>query len=119
MEKFCDRLNEALRLCKCRQSDLAVKIGVPKSAISQYVSGKIIPRQPRISQIAKTLNVNEAWLMGFDIPLNIPTDWKDIKEILLNQLALIKQESENNPDKLPELTEAMCSVVSAMTAANL
>lgn len=44
----------------------------------------------------------------------IPESWNDVKEILLNQLALIKQESEKTPDKLPELTEAMCKVVAKL-----
>ena len=45
---------------------------------------------------------------------SIPENWGDVKEILLNQLALIKQESEETPDKLPELTEAMCKVVAKL-----
>ncbi len=43
---------------------------------------------------------------------NTPKNWEDVKEILLNQLTLIKQESEENPDRLPELTDSMCKVVS-------
>ncbi len=40
--------------------------------------------------------------------MNIQNNKDDIKEILLNQMALIKQESESNRDKLPELTHALC-----------
>lgn len=43
-----------------------------------------------------------------------PETWDDVKNILLNQLTLIKQESENSPNKLPELTEAMCKVVAKL-----
>lgn len=39
-----------------------------------------------------------------------PENYNDVKEILLNQLALIKQESERDPDKLHELTESLCMV---------
>lgn len=40
-----------------------------KSDISQYVSGKVEPNQEKLFILAKTLNVNEAWLMGFDVPM--------------------------------------------------
>ena len=39
------------------------------SDISQYVSGKVEPNQEKLFILAKALNVNEAWLMGFDVPL--------------------------------------------------
>ncbi len=44
--------------------------------------------------------------------------WSDVKEILLNQCQLIKQESEENPNDLPELTEAMCKVVATLDELN-
>lgn len=44
----------------------------------------------------------------------IPENYKDIKKILLNQLALIKQESELNRDNLVALTDAMCEVVNTI-----
>lgn len=40
-----------------------------KSDISQYVSGKVEPNQEKLFILAKALNVNEAWLMGFDVSL--------------------------------------------------
>ena len=49
----------------------------------------------------------------------VPKTWSDVKKILLNQLALIKQESEENPNDLPELTEAMCKVVATLDKLNI
>lgn len=40
-----------------------------KSDISQYVSGKVEPNQDKLFILAKALGVNEAWLMGFDVPM--------------------------------------------------
>lgn len=37
-----------------------------------------------------------------------------ITKILLNQIALIKQESEKNPHKLAELTHALCEASAAL-----
>ena len=47
------------------QKSLHIKLG--KSALSQYVNGKQSPDQDKIYLLSKTLNVNEAWLMGFDV----------------------------------------------------
>ncbi len=38
-----------------------------KNDLSQYVSGKVEPGQKKLSVLSSALNVNEAWLMGYDI----------------------------------------------------
>lgn len=40
--------------------------GIPKSAISQYVGGKFMPRSDRLEVIADVLDVTPAQLLGFD-----------------------------------------------------
>lgn len=40
-----------------------------RNHISQYVSGKVKPNQDKLSILALALNVNEAWLMGYDVPM--------------------------------------------------
>jgi len=42
--------------------------GIPKSAMSQYCKGSLVPRQIRIHMLALSLDVSEAWLMGYDVP---------------------------------------------------
>lgn len=42
-----------------------------------------------------------------------PKTAADVKEILLKQIGLLQQESEKNPDKLSELTVALCKAVEA------
>lgn len=44
----------------------------------------------------------------------IPENKQDAIKILNNQLGLIKQESEKNPNQLVELTDAMCKVTSVL-----
>ena len=53
-----------------KQSEICKTTGIPKSAMSQYISGAFEPKQNRIFLIAKALNVNEAWLMGIDVPMS-------------------------------------------------
>jgi transcriptional repressor len=64
-----DRIKQALNLRSMKPIDLVEKSGVKKSALSQYMSGKITPRQKALDSMAKVLNVSPAWLMGFDVPM--------------------------------------------------
>lgn len=64
-----ERLREALEIRNLRQSDLCELTGIPKSAMSQYVSGAFEPKQDRVELLAKALGVTEAWLMGYDFPM--------------------------------------------------
>lgn len=44
-------------------------INLSKSTLSQYVNNIQSPDQDRLYLLAKTLNVSEPWLMGFDVPM--------------------------------------------------
>lgn len=44
------------------------KVKLGRNDLSQYVSGKIVPKQNKTYILAKALNVSEAWLMGYDVP---------------------------------------------------
>lgn len=63
-----DRLREALEDNKMKPIELSEKTGIPKSMISYYLSGKSIPKSDRIYKISLALEINEAWLMGYDVP---------------------------------------------------
>ena len=65
-----NRLREALDLREKKAVDLARDLKIPKSAISQYLSGyRTIRDSKRLYIIAEYLDVSEAWLMGFDVPM--------------------------------------------------
>ena len=64
-----DRLKEAMDFRKMRAIDLVEASGVPKSAISFYLAGKSKPKADRLYKIAQVLDVSEAWLLGYDVPM--------------------------------------------------
>ena len=65
-----DRLRTALEIREKKAVDLSRDLKIPKSAISQYLSGhRIIKDSKRLFVIAEYLDVSEAWLMGFDVPM--------------------------------------------------
>lgn len=63
-----ERIKKALDMKGIKQADLVKLTGIGKSSISTYISGEYEPKQKNIYKIAKALDVNEAWLMGYDVP---------------------------------------------------
>ena len=62
---FPDRLNEALN--GITLTELAIKIGMSKQSLSAYSLGIRNPKKPTIKAISELLNVNPAWLIGYDV----------------------------------------------------
>ena len=71
MDIFKNRLAKALEQSNMNASKLSRKTGISKPLISYYLSGKCQAKQDNIYLIAKTLNVSEAWLMGFDVDTDL------------------------------------------------
>ncbi len=67
IDELKNRLRQALSYMNMKPIDLSKKTGIPKSSISQYMSGHVKPNSERVYLISKELNVSEAWLMGFDV----------------------------------------------------
>lgn len=72
-EAFADRLHEAMGRAGMKQADLirvaaehGAKLG--KSQVSQYVSGKTVPRSGVMAALASALGVDAAWLAGGEGP---------------------------------------------------
>ena len=70
-ESFADRLRAAMEKQNMKQVDLVraaasagVKLG--KSHVSQYVSGKTVPRTDILNFLAQTLHTDSEWLLGHD-----------------------------------------------------
>lgn len=82
------RLSLALSIRKMKQSDLCGLTGIPKSAISQYIKGSFEPKQERVYVISKALDVSEAWLMGYDVPM----ERQEEKSVSPDKLALTEGE---------------------------
>lgn len=69
VESCGQRISKALQHKNMKQADLCKLAKVPKSSLSLYLSGAYEPKQERIYDMARVLNVSEAWLMGYDVPM--------------------------------------------------
>jgi len=63
------RIKELINLTGDSQNEMARKSGLTKSAISNYINGTREPRQDAIFHLSKAYNINPAWLMGYDVPM--------------------------------------------------
>ena len=64
-----ERLIELMEFYGINQTELCKRTGLQKSALSNYLNGDREPRQNQISLIADPFNINPAWLMGYDVPM--------------------------------------------------
>ncbi|MGF2869979.1 helix-turn-helix domain-containing protein, partial [Staphylococcus aureus] len=95
MNSFKDRLKQIMSERKISQSELSRRTGIGRNSISDYLNGKYEAKQDKVFELAKALNVNEAWLMGFDISKNRKIENNDITSIY-NKLTPPRQENVLN-----------------------
>ena len=67
MEKFQHRLTAAMKERGIRATDLALRTGLSKARISQYVNGRYVPKSDAILSLSEVLGVSPLWLMGEDV----------------------------------------------------
>lgn len=84
MKKYttAQRLKQLMDIRGLRQVDI-LQAAVPycaqynvklnKSDLSQYISGKIEPKQDKLTVLGLALGVSETWLMGFDVDMHRTT----------------------------------------------
>lgn len=80
-DKFSNRLQKAMQIRNIKASELSEKANIPKSAISQYLSGLYEAKQKSIFKLANVLDVSEGWLMGYDVPMERNLDTYKIDKL--------------------------------------
>ena len=75
-----ERIIEAMTCVNKKQIDISRETGIYKGTISNYIKGKYEPKPDAVAKIAKSLNVSEMWLMGYDVPMRRPYDYSRLEE---------------------------------------
>ena len=75
-ESIAQRIRKAMDVSGKKQADIVRETGLDKGSISSYLSGKYEPKQKAIFKLAKALGVSEAWLLGYDVPMDRSDDQK-------------------------------------------
>ena len=86
-ENTSTRLKQIMKERNLRQVDLLemvrpfcekYNLKINKSDLSQYLSGKVKPGQEKLSMLGMALNINETWLMGYDVTKKKQFETKNI-----------------------------------------
>lgn len=72
VEQISKRIREALELRNVSQIELSRRTGIDRGSISHYCAGHYAPSKKSLSRIAAALHVSPVWLMGYDIPAQLP-----------------------------------------------
>lgn len=75
IDTFANRLLIAMKKNNINQIELSEKTTlhgkkISQSLINKYLKGKAFARQDNIYILSKILNVNEVWLMGYNVPMD-------------------------------------------------
>lgn len=90
---FANRLNLALAARGKKQIDLVQATGVNKSTVSRYLRGEREPKQSALFKIAGFLEVSEAWLLGYDVPMERSAEQKK-NDDLVQVIAKLRKDPE-------------------------
>ena len=69
MTKFAERMRKAMETSGMKQIDVVRRTGIDKSTISHYLKGDYKPKGLNLEKLAEVLDVNDAWLDGYDAPM--------------------------------------------------
>lgn len=113
-----DRLQQALDRKGWKSVDLVEATGVPKGAVSYYLSGRSKPKADRLYIIAQALGVSEAWLLGYEVPMHRTDDQKKNDQLAKLIVRLRVDEGfYNTVSALAELTESQYKGIAQLIAA--
>ena len=121
---FADRLNFLLTTAEMRPIDLSNVTGIDKSSISRYLNGDYVPKQRRLTKIARALNVDEGWLLtGVDQKRNIESfelsrkDEREIESDLEDMMNSISSAAYEGEDDIEDLEAFKATIKAAMIQA--
>ena len=113
-----DRLREAMERRGMRAVDLVESTGIPKGTISYYLSGKTEPKADRLYILGQVLNVSEAWLLGYNVPMARTDDQKKNDQLAKLIVKLRTDEKfYNTVSALAELSDSQYRGIEQLIAA--
>lgn len=110
---FGKRLRSVRKELGLTQKELGERIGVGRTTISEYESGKIVPRQDGLIKLAEVLGVNVDFLTG----TSACATWIDneyvcqLEDSLLSMIRMMNSKNVKVKFFTTELTDDQCDVI--------
>ncbi len=101
MENFCSRLNLLIKESGKYVTDVSRETGIARTTLQGYITGAREPKRANhnLETLAKYFNVDEVWLLGFDVDRERMT--REEKTARLNK----QEELLNKFWKLPKTSQ--------------
>lgn len=80
----------------CKKNNIKLN----RNDLSQYVNGKVEPRKSKLYILGQALKVNEAWLMGYDVPQSEIDTANSLTEQEKTLLAFYRSASEERKQEI-------------------
>ena len=98
-DTFANRLRKAMDIRNFKQIDLVNKTKLDKSLINKYLNGISEAGSDKLTILSNALDVNEVWLMGYDVPMNEDNnnqknDLDELDEILFSKAKELSDEDK-------------------------
>ena len=81
LKVFASRLTFLLDSTDETIYSLAEKLSLTASTISRYQNGLMKPKLPTVLSMANIFNVNDTWLMGYDVPMEKVSNLVPLKKV--------------------------------------
>ena len=98
-----NRIKEALKIRNMKQVELSERTDINKGALNNWISQRWQPKKDALMKMSKVLNVSEAWLAGFDVPMEV----NEGKEFIDSLLELTDEVEELKVRRKKELGDAI------------
>lgn len=105
MERFCDRLNEAIERAELSPAELSRRTGIGEGAISCYRNGSYKAGQKNVQKLAVALGVSIPWLMGLDVDM-VPSS-HEVKQALIDRVLRMDPEQLDKLSRLLDIVEGL------------
>lgn len=119
------RLEKALKDKHMSKTQLSNITGIPKSSITQYCNNEVNPRMDKVKMISDALNINEVYLMGYDVDEkgNATSKYNDVRanndDVRFLNMAIgeaLEMVRVKNNKTIPEIAELLGRKVDTILA---
>lgn len=98
-DTFANRLRKAMDIRNFKQIDLVNKTKLDKSLINKYLNGISEAGSDKLTILSNALDVNEVWLMGYDVPMNEENNSQSNELDELDEILFSKAKELSDEDK--------------------
>jgi len=111
VDTFSNRLSKIMTIRNIKPIELSTRTGISKSQISHWLAGTYKAKQDSLTILAEYFDVDETWLMGFDVPMKSERkkiskeEEKELLKEILTRKGFLNENEEMSEDDFNNLIE--------------